>query len=170
MLQSAYARCGEVTEDYGRTFYMGACRGPAARQPGGDSLSLYIARPASSRLPTPHAPARPPAATQLMTEQRRKAIWAIYGAARPPARPARSPLVLLPLPVWCRRTDELVDGPNSPYITPAALDRWKVRQPRGGGAQTPAGRPRPSPRFMLSAPFTPSAAGAAGVRVRGPAL
>ena len=29
--------------------------------------------------------------------------------------------------MWCRRTDELVDGPNSAYITPAALDRWTER-------------------------------------------
>eukprot|EP00882_Tetradesmus_deserticola_P010740 GHRQ01011342.1.p2 GENE.GHRQ01011342.1~~GHRQ01011342.1.p2 ORF type:complete len:219 (+),score=65.24 GHRQ01011342.1:429-1085(+) len=40
--------------------------------------------------------------TQLMTPQQAKAIWAIY--------------------VWCRRTDELVDGPNASRITP------KVRQ------------------------------------------
>ncbi|KAL5206812.1 hypothetical protein ABZP36_035021 [Zizania latifolia] len=45
--------------------------------------------------------------TQLMTPDRRKAVWAIY--------------------VWCRRTDELVDGPNSSYITPKALDRWEKR-------------------------------------------
>ncbi|KAK7276735.1 hypothetical protein RIF29_17880 [Crotalaria pallida] len=45
--------------------------------------------------------------TQLMTQERRKAIWAIY--------------------VWCRRTDELVDGPNASYITPSALDRWEQR-------------------------------------------
>lgn len=45
--------------------------------------------------------------TQLMTPERRKAVWAIY--------------------VWCRRTDELVDGPNSSYITPKALDRWEKR-------------------------------------------
>ncbi|XP_054796649.1 phytoene synthase 2, chloroplastic-like [Prosopis cineraria] len=45
--------------------------------------------------------------TQLMTAERRKAIWAIY--------------------VWCRRTDELVDGPNAPHITPKALDRWEQR-------------------------------------------
>lgn len=68
VLNAAYLRCGEVTEDYGRTFYL---------------------------------------ATQLMNEQRRKAIWAIY--------------------VWCRRTDELVDGPNASYITPSALDRWTER-------------------------------------------
>ncbi|VAI26637.1 unnamed protein product [Triticum turgidum subsp. durum] len=42
-----------------------------------------------------------------MTPERRKAVWAIY--------------------VWCRRTDELVDGPNSSYITPKALDRWEKR-------------------------------------------
>ncbi|RLN28449.1 phytoene synthase 2, chloroplastic-like [Panicum miliaceum] len=45
--------------------------------------------------------------TQLMTPERRKAVWAIY--------------------VWCRRTDELVDGPNASYITPTALDRWEKR-------------------------------------------
>ncbi|KOM46586.1 hypothetical protein LR48_Vigan07g029000 [Vigna angularis] len=47
--------------------------------------------------------------TQLMTAERRKAIWAIYGI------------------FWCRRTDELVDGPNSSHITPGALDRWEQR-------------------------------------------
>lgn len=45
--------------------------------------------------------------TLLMTPERRKAIWAIY--------------------VWCRRTDELVDGPNASHITPTALDRWESR-------------------------------------------
>nr|ABY86651.1 phytoene synthase [Citrus x microcarpa] len=45
--------------------------------------------------------------TLLMTPERRRAIWAIY--------------------VWCRRTDELVDGPNASHITPAALDRWESR-------------------------------------------
>ncbi|KAG9135731.1 hypothetical protein Leryth_002460 [Lithospermum erythrorhizon] len=45
--------------------------------------------------------------TLLMTPERRKAIWAIY--------------------VWCRRTDELVDGPNASHITPTALDRWETR-------------------------------------------
>ena len=29
--------------------------------------------------------------------------------------------------MWCRRTDELVDGPNANYITPTALDRWEKR-------------------------------------------
>ena len=36
--------------------------------------------------------------TQLMTPEKARAIWAIY--------------------VWCRRTDELVDGPNASRITP----------------------------------------------------
>lgn len=45
--------------------------------------------------------------TLLMTPERRRAIWAIY--------------------VWCRRTDELVDGPNASHITPTALDRWDAR-------------------------------------------
>nr|ALQ56966.1 phytoene synthase [Crocus ancyrensis] len=45
--------------------------------------------------------------TLLMTPERQRAIWAIY--------------------VWCRRTDELVDGPNASYMTPTALDRWEKR-------------------------------------------
>ncbi|MEB3360176.1 MAG: phytoene synthase [Synechococcales bacterium] len=43
--------------------------------------------------------------TLLMPEEKRRAIWAIY--------------------VWCRRTDELVDGPNAASTTPATLDRWE---------------------------------------------
>lgn len=68
ILDDAYIRCGEVTSEYAKTFYLG---------------------------------------TQLMTPQQAKAIWAIY--------------------VWCRRTDELVDGPNSSQITPQALDQWERR-------------------------------------------
>ncbi|GLT39452.1 hypothetical protein SLA2020_136410 [Shorea laevis] len=45
--------------------------------------------------------------TRLMTEERQKAIWAIY--------------------VWCRRTDELVDGPNAAYMSSSVLDRWEER-------------------------------------------
>ncbi|KAJ1260854.1 hypothetical protein BS78_10G264600 [Paspalum vaginatum] len=67
-LKQAYDRCGDICEEYAKTFYLG---------------------------------------TLLMTEERRRAIWAIY--------------------VWCRRTDELVDGPNANYITPTALDRWEKR-------------------------------------------
>ncbi|KAF0902194.1 hypothetical protein E2562_014437 [Oryza meyeriana var. granulata] len=67
-LKQAYDRCGEICEEYAKTFYLG---------------------------------------TLLMTEERRRAIWAIY--------------------VWCRRTDELVDGPNASHITPSALDRWEKR-------------------------------------------
>lgn len=59
-LDEAYQRCGMVTSEYAKTFYLG---------------------------------------TQLMTPVQAKSIWAIY--------------------VWCRRTDELVDGPNAPRITPA---------------------------------------------------
>ena len=29
--------------------------------------------------------------------------------------------------VWCRRTDELVDGPNAGYMSPAVLDRREER-------------------------------------------
>lgn len=60
VLEEAYERCGQVTSEYAKTFYLG---------------------------------------TQLMTPEQAKAIWAIY--------------------VWCRRTDELVDGPNASKITPA---------------------------------------------------
>lgn len=68
VLDEAYERCGEVTSEYAKTFYLG---------------------------------------TQLMTPEQARAIWAIY--------------------VWCRRTDELVDGPNASRITPKALDRWEER-------------------------------------------
>ena len=43
--------------------------------------------------------------TMLMPEEKRRAIWAIY--------------------TWCRRTDELVDGPGSRLTTPETLDRWE---------------------------------------------
>lgn len=43
--------------------------------------------------------------TLLMSEAKRKAIWAIY--------------------VWCRRTDELVDGPQAATTTDATLDAWE---------------------------------------------
>jgi len=43
--------------------------------------------------------------TLLMPEQKRRAIWAIYA--------------------WCRRTDELVDGPQSTLTTPETLDQWE---------------------------------------------
>ena len=29
--------------------------------------------------------------------------------------------------MWCRRTDELVDGPNASHISAVALDRWESR-------------------------------------------
>jgi len=29
--------------------------------------------------------------------------------------------------VWCRRTNELVDGPNADYMSSAVLDRWEER-------------------------------------------
>ncbi len=43
--------------------------------------------------------------TLLMPKEKRQAIWAIY--------------------VWCRRTDELVDGPQAGLTTPETLDRWE---------------------------------------------
>ena len=58
-LEEAYTRCGVITADFAKTFYLG---------------------------------------TQLMAPEKARAVWAIY--------------------VWCRRTDELVDGPNADRITP----------------------------------------------------
>ncbi|MTF39395.1 15-cis-phytoene synthase CrtB [Cyanobacterium aponinum AL20118] len=43
--------------------------------------------------------------TLLMPKEKRSAIWAIY--------------------VWCRRTDELVDGPQAKLTTPETLDLWE---------------------------------------------
>ncbi len=43
--------------------------------------------------------------TLLMPPEKRQAIWAIY--------------------VWCRRTDELVDGPQARLTTPETLDYWE---------------------------------------------
>jgi hypothetical protein len=49
--------------------------------------------------------------TQLMTPKQAKAIWAIY--------------------VWCRRTDELVDGPNASRITPKVIAGARARRSKG---------------------------------------
>ncbi|TVQ52775.1 MAG: phytoene synthase [Spirulina sp. DLM2.Bin59] len=43
--------------------------------------------------------------TLLMPPEKRQAIWAIYE--------------------WCRRTDELVDGPKAAATTPETLDQWE---------------------------------------------
>ncbi|MBR8829811.1 MAG: 15-cis-phytoene synthase [Chroococcopsis gigantea SAG 12.99] len=43
--------------------------------------------------------------TLLMPKHKRQAIWAIY--------------------VWCRRTDELVDGPQARLTTPETLSLWE---------------------------------------------
>lgn len=72
-LENAYERCGQITREYAKTFYM---------------------------------------ATHLMTPEQAKSTWAIY--------------------VWCRRTDELVDGPNASRITPevcVVLVGCKLLQP-----------------------------------------
>jgi phytoene synthase len=44
--------------------------------------------------------------TLLMPEAKRRAIWAIY--------------------VWCRRTDELVDGPAAALTSDETLDHWEA--------------------------------------------
>ena len=45
--------------------------------------------------------------TLLMSEAKRRAIWAIYA--------------------WCRLTDELVDGPTAEITTPETLELWEQR-------------------------------------------
>jgi len=45
--------------------------------------------------------------TLLMPPDKRQGIWAIYD--------------------WCRRTDELVDGPEAHKTTPETLDRWEAQ-------------------------------------------
>jgi phytoene synthase len=45
--------------------------------------------------------------TLLMSPAKRRAIWAIY--------------------VWCRRTDELVDGPQAQFTSEKTLDRWETQ-------------------------------------------
>ena len=77
LMEEAYARCGAITSEYAKTFYLG---------------------------------------TQLMTPVQAKGVWAIY--------------------VWCRRTDELVDGPNASRITP------KVSSPTRSPATQPQRRER----------------------------
>lgn len=72
LLEQAYERCGTVTSEYAKTFYLG---------------------------------------TQLMTPAQSKAVWAIY--------------------VWCRRTDELVDGPNADRITPQVRCRCQTARFHG---------------------------------------
>lgn len=54
--------------------------------------------------------------TQLMTQEQARAIWAIY--------------------VWCRRTDELVDGPNASRITPkVCIWNWRTTGQQWQGVQ-----------------------------------
>ncbi|MEB3314040.1 MAG: phytoene synthase, partial [Cyanobacteriota bacterium] len=43
----------------------------------------------------------------LMAPAKRRAIWAIY--------------------LWCRRTDELVDGPQAQFTSEKTLDRWEAQ-------------------------------------------
>ena len=74
-----------------------------------------------------------------MTAERRKAIWAIYGMCDQIRLHTHCYFSFssetcfgidnysLCIAVWCRRTDELVDGPNASHITPGALDRWEQR-------------------------------------------
>ena len=63
VLDSSYARCGEVTEDYGRTFYMGAC--PASPRAAGHLRLWAPQKPKAPRAarPTRTPPHSPPSRT-----------------------------------------------------------------------------------------------------------
>ncbi|XP_031385686.1 phytoene synthase 2, chloroplastic-like [Punica granatum] len=84
----------------------GLAREDAGRRPGFHPLFLEEAYESCRRLCAEYAKTFY-LGTLLMTEERQKAIWAIY--------------------VWCRRTDELVDGPNATYMSSSVLDRWEER-------------------------------------------
>ncbi|KAM7277940.1 hypothetical protein ACFE04_005074 [Oxalis oulophora] len=121
VLSEAYDRCGEICAEYAKTFYLGKVI----------TFSSYKVK----------------SGTLLMTPERRRAIWAIYGlyfvqlismldlditAGIPEIKRSGNYLICCLMvvflhTVWCRRTDELVDGPNASHITPAALDRWEDR-------------------------------------------
>ncbi|KAI8017224.1 hypothetical protein LOK49_LG04G01452 [Camellia lanceoleosa] len=60
--------------------------------------------------------------TLLMTPKRRRAIMGNICLSS-----FLFLMIVLVHTVWCRRTDELVDGPNASHITPTALDRWESR-------------------------------------------
>ncbi|OEL29843.1 Phytoene synthase, chloroplastic [Dichanthelium oligosanthes] len=85
-LKEAYGRCGEICEEYAKTFYLGM---------------YYAMNYADDRGAAPRHMGH---------------LWYDLGN-----------LMGSVSAVWCRRTDELVDGPNANYITPTALDRWEKR-------------------------------------------
>lgn len=122
VLEAAYARCGTVTEDFGRTFYTGALR---HGRHGCSPAQLSPSHPRGRLTALPARSARSHAADDGEAEESH--LGHIRCARRFEARAPRPAGLTSHQPVWCRRTDELVDGPNSPYITPAALDRWKAR-------------------------------------------
>ena len=106
-LDAAYAQCGEITADYAKTFYLVRGVVVGAWERGTRALRGVTSGGEFSADPRPSLSSPPLQGTKLMTPDKAKAIWSIY--------------------VWCRRTDELVDGPNAPRMTPAALDRWDER-------------------------------------------
>ncbi|KAH8522970.1 hypothetical protein H0E87_003581 [Populus deltoides] len=113
-LEEAYERCRNICAEYAKTFYLGNIHIPSTLFITCIVLDVMIQgflddmRTISSFrcmldcLPDPIS-----TGTRLMTEERQKATWAIY--------------------VWCRRTDELVDGPNAVLMSTAVLDRWEER-------------------------------------------
>ncbi|KAJ7009466.1 hypothetical protein NC653_000219 [Populus alba x Populus x berolinensis] len=113
-LEEAYERCRNICAEYAKTFYLGnihisftlfiACIVLDVMIQGflDDMKTISSFRCLLDCLPDPIS-----TGTRLMTEERQKATWAIY--------------------VWCRRTDELVDGPNAVLMSTAVLDRWEER-------------------------------------------
>ncbi|KAK2641487.1 hypothetical protein Ddye_023250 [Dipteronia dyeriana] len=99
-------KVGEIVDKQSQANYLAvedACR----RKPEFHPMFLEEAYERCRKLCAEYAKTFYLAGTLLMTEERQKAIWAIY--------------------VWCRRTDELVDGPNADYMSSTVLDRWEER-------------------------------------------
>ncbi|KAL8476586.1 hypothetical protein ACS0TY_029036 [Phlomoides rotata] len=101
VLGEAYDRCRQVCAEYAKTFYLGLNPLPLSLCSCTARMFDYLNWGIDKLYMVVVI------GTMLMTPERRRAIWAIY--------------------VWCRRTDELVDGPNASHITATALDRWEAR-------------------------------------------
>ncbi|KAJ8437161.1 hypothetical protein Cgig2_016904 [Carnegiea gigantea] len=100
-LREAYQRCQRLCAAYAKNFYLGK-----AFFLGGRGVPLLFLAvlfvPLLQCLSSSNY-----AGTLLMTDERKKAIWALY--------------------VWCRRTDDLVDGPNAHLASSTLLDIWEER-------------------------------------------
>uniref|UniRef100_M8AV50 Phytoene synthase, chloroplastic n=1 Tax=Aegilops tauschii TaxID=37682 RepID=M8AV50_AEGTA len=104
-LGEAYARCGEICEEYAKTFYLGT--------PLLHGYSVFLE-------PWWHSAACQAGVVLIMELTRSCLVVHGRDLADDGGAAARHMGHL-------RRTDELVDGPNASHITPQALDRWERR-------------------------------------------